>query len=570
MLHALQASQLFVLQQKLSTQLPELHVLAVAAVQAEPFGLRPQLLGVVPWQVWGARQSASVTHVTLQALAPQMYGVQDDPVAVAQLPLPLQFDEGVYVDPVQLDAPQGMPVSACWHVPLPVQFPVLPQGMLFETGHFPCNSGCPDGMLAQDAGAAGHVARLAHRARCGRAANAIDAAEAAEAVLGYRAALARPREVSALVRLRIAALPRLALRVDGASRVAPGRAVARERRARTGRGRFAGSGAVARARIGECDRSGRAAGADADGARRVLRAGARLRCRRRWCRTTRPPGPCRSRSDPAGRSGRCCRSRRAPPTRCTTCTCRCSSSSSRRPGCRSLTCTRSPAEHVRPGSFNPHELFPQVFGDEQSLLLAHAALHAPVPQRNGAHELEAGFTHLPAPSQLDLPVNVVDPLGQLASAQVVPLAYFWQAPAWHLPLVPQLAAPVSLQMPAGSAVPFATLVHAPRLPVRLQDWQAPPQAELQQTPCAQKPLLHCESARAGGPVAGLAARVRGAPVRRQALRVGGARLEALAAVTDVRGARQRIWASRTCRRRRRSTAACRCWTRSSRTCRSRP
>jgi hypothetical protein len=61
-----------------------------------------------------------------------------------------------------------------------------------------------------------------------------------------------------------------------------------------------------------------------------------------------------------------------------------------------------------------------------------------------------------------------------------------------LPLVPQLAAPVSLHMPAGSALPVATFVQVPKLPDSEQDWQAPPQAELQQTPWAQKPLLHCE------------------------------------------------------------------------------
>ncbi len=149
-----------------------------------------------------------------------------------------------------------------------------------------------------------------------------------------------------------------------------------------------------------------------------------------------------------------------------------------------------PAEQVRPGSFNPHELFAQVLGDEQALMLEQAALQAPEPHRNGEHELEPGFTHLPEPSQVDLPVNVVVPLGQVASAQVVPFAYFWQAPAWHLPFVPQLAAPWSLHMPAGSELPVGTFVHAPRLPDRLQAWQAPLQAELQQTPCAQNPLLH--------------------------------------------------------------------------------
>jgi hypothetical protein len=70
-LHELQAPQLFILQQTLSTQLPELQVLAVAVVHAEPLGLRPQLLGVVPWQVLGETQSASVAQVFLQALVPQ-------------------------------------------------------------------------------------------------------------------------------------------------------------------------------------------------------------------------------------------------------------------------------------------------------------------------------------------------------------------------------------------------------------------------------------------------------------------------------------------------------------------
>ena len=43
-------------------------------------------------------------------------------------------------------------------------------------------------------------------------------------------------------------------------------------------------------------------------------------------------------------------------------------------------------------------------------------------------------------------------------------------------------------MPDVSALPVAMLVQVPRLPDKAHDWQAPPQAELQQTPCAQKPL----------------------------------------------------------------------------------
>lgn len=87
-------------------------------------------------------------------------------------------------------------------------------------------------------------------------------------------------------------------------------------------------------------------------------------------------------------------------------------------------------------------------------------------------------------------MNVTVPLGQVAEPHLVPLAYFWHAPAWHLPLVPQLEAPWSLHMPDGSALPVATLVQVPRVPDSAQDWQAPLQALLQQTPWEQKPLLH--------------------------------------------------------------------------------
>jgi hypothetical protein len=47
-----------------------------------------------------------------------------------------------------------------------------------------------------------------------------------------------------------------------------------------------------------------------------------------------------------------------------------------------------------------------------------------------------------------------------------------------------------LQSPAGSTVPLATFVQVPSVPESAQDWQAPVQALSQQTPCAQKLLLH--------------------------------------------------------------------------------
>lgn len=98
--------------------------------------------------MFGIRQSASLAQTVLQAFPPQTYGLQDIPIAIAQPPLPLQVDGGVNVDPLHICAPHDVFVSACWQVPLPVQLPVFPQGMLSETGHLPWSSGPPEGMLA--------------------------------------------------------------------------------------------------------------------------------------------------------------------------------------------------------------------------------------------------------------------------------------------------------------------------------------------------------------------------------------------------------------------------------------
>jgi hypothetical protein len=139
-----------------------------------------------------------------------------------------------------------------------------------------------------------------------------------------------------------------------------------------------------------------------------------------------------------------------------------------------------PSAHTVPFSLRPHDPLMHTAGDAQSPLLLQAALQAPAPHRNGEHDRDAGLTHLPLPSQVEFAVKVVVPDGQVPSAQEVPLAYFWQAPTWHLPLVPQLAAPRSLHIPEGSAFPVATLVQAPSVPASAHDWQAPVQALSQQ------------------------------------------------------------------------------------------
>jgi hypothetical protein len=108
-------------------------------------------------------------------------------------------------------------------------------------------------------------------------------------------------------------------------------------------------------------------------------------------------------------------------------------------------------------------------------------------------------TQAPTPSQVAPGVNVVVAVGQVESWQAVPLGYFWHAPAWHLPFVPQPAAPVSVQMPAGSLAPVTTFVQVPSVPDIAHDWQAPAQALSQQTPCAQNVDVHSAFAEQDAP-----------------------------------------------------------------------
>jgi hypothetical protein len=79
--------------------------------------------------------------------------------------------------------------------------------------------------------------------------------------------------------------------------------------------------------------------------------------------------------------------------------------------------------------------------------------------------------------------------GQVAGMQAVPGMCFWQAPAWHLPLVPQVDGSVTGHMPVGSVAPPVTSVQLPAVPA-MHDLQAVLQALSQQTPWAQKVLRH--------------------------------------------------------------------------------
>jgi hypothetical protein len=95
---------------------------------------------------------------------------------------------------------------------------------------------------------------------------------------------------------------------------------------------------------------------------------------------------------------------------------------------------------------------------------------------------------VPVPLHVRAGVNVV--AVHVGAAHCVPAAYSRQAPLpLHEPSVLQLVVPRSLHWFSGS-MPFGTLVHAPTVPASAQDWQVPPHAVSQQTPCAQKPDRH--------------------------------------------------------------------------------
>jgi len=145
-LHAWHVPQLGLPQQTPLTQLPLMHWLT--AVHCTPFGFSVQLrLGAVPWQVYGATQSVSAVQVVRQAAPLHAYGEQVDVVAGAQLPVPVQWESAVNVEPEHDAVPHGTVAAAARQTPAPLQAPVLPHGGL--TTQPPRGSAVPIGTGAQ-------------------------------------------------------------------------------------------------------------------------------------------------------------------------------------------------------------------------------------------------------------------------------------------------------------------------------------------------------------------------------------------------------------------------------------
>jgi hypothetical protein len=144
------------------------------------------------------------------------------------------------------------------------------------------------------------------------------------------------------------------------------------------------------------------------------------------------------------------------------------------------------SSHGPPGPDCPHLPLWQVLGEMHCESRLQPDRHW---GRVGSHMMPgqavmAPVTQVPLPSQVDMAVTT--PLLQWASAQRVPGRCLRQPP---LPLqVPSLPHPEtgsSLQVPVGSSPPGGTDRQIPGDPGRLQAWQTPLQAPLQQTPWAQ-------------------------------------------------------------------------------------
>jgi hypothetical protein len=160
-----------------------------------------------------------------------------------------------------------------------------------------------------------------------------------------------------------------------------------------------------------------------------------------------------------------------------------------------IPCSQKPELHstalpqVAPTGFLPQLPLRQLLGATQSLSLAQIVRQLPVvPHMNGAHDCPGVVTQVPRPSQRNAVVSVET--SQPAGLHIVPVEYFWQAPApSQTPLLPQLGAPSSAHSLRGS-VPTSAGRQLPTAPGAAQLKHTSVQARLQQTPSAQNPLWH--------------------------------------------------------------------------------
>ena len=126
---------------------------------------------------------------------------------------------------------------------------------------------------------------------------------------------------------------------------------------------------------------------------------------------------------------------------------------------------------------------------------------AATPHVNGKHELARRRHATPAPSQVEAGVSVVAARpGSWRSAQGVPCAYSWQAPAAHLPFVSQVAAPVDADLRRDRARSIGDVrARCPSCPAARTTGRRSRRRCAQQTPCAQMPEMHSRRSEQNAP-----------------------------------------------------------------------
>jgi hypothetical protein len=439
-LHAWQGAQLAEPQHTPSTQLPLMHWPPV--VQASPFFFRAQLLApAAPWQVYGATQSESAVQDVLQAPGPQTYGEQLLVAAVAHAPPPVQCETGVYVVPAQDAVPQLTSALACAQAPAPSHEPVFPHG------------GCG---VQRACGSASPAPTLEHEPALPVTLQAwqVPQAEAEQHTLStqklpvrqslvavhawprrflspqrlvFESQILGARQSASLVHAALQAEVFVALQRYGAhpivaaamqlptpSQVFAGESVDEP----AGHEGFAHCVPAAKRRHVPLP-SHKPSVAHVDGP---------------WflqvpCGSTPPSGTLLHVPSDVGSAHVWHEPLHA--------------ELQHTPCAQNFDRHSLPSAHALPAPLRPHEPAMQTAGAEQSASALHAALHAFAPHVNGKHELGAGVTQAPLPSHVEPAVNVVVSVGHVGSLQGVPLGYFWQPPAWHMPFVAHEAGPRS-------------------------------------------------------------------------------------------------------------------------------
>jgi hypothetical protein len=117
-------------------------------------------------------------------------------------------------------------------------------------------------------------------------------------------------------------------------------------------------------------------------------------------------------------------------------------------------------------------------------------LHAPSTHRLGLQLATPGGMQAPSPSQTPGRFWRTGPAHD-GARHCVSAAYFSQPPnPSHLPVVPQVIAPLSVHTARVSGLPWSMAQHVPKRPGSAHDRQPPSQATLQQTSSAQNPETH--------------------------------------------------------------------------------